>query len=335
MNLFNLKEYTPKNYHSTKDRFIATTLAAIPPALRTAWWMLRITVVISFLVKILQYIGVVNWISNSLNPLFQFIGLPGEASLVFISAYFVNIYSAIAVIATLDLSFRAITILAVMCLCAHNMFLETAIQKKTGSSAIRIVLLRTISAFILAFALNIIMPENTSMAASTMHLAENKSLLAALQDWGISTIMLVIKMFTLIIMLNILQRLLNEFGIIKWISTLFSPVLKFFGLPRNTSFLWFVANILGLTYGGSVMIEESEQGEISHEDADLLNHHIAISHSNLEDVILMASVGAAIFWMLASRWIMAAIVVWLRKFELKIKNKITETRMPLTHSLPC
>jgi spore maturation protein SpmB len=294
--------------------------------------MLRITVSVSFLVIILQYLGVVAWISNLLNPMFQLMGLPGEAALVFISAYFVNIYSAIAVIVTLDLSYRAITILAVMCLCAHNIFIETAIQKKTGSSAIRIVLLRTICAFFMAFILNIIMPESAAIVASTAATPENAGLLAMLQVWGISTLKLVVKMFVLIILLHILQQLLNEFGIIKWISTTFSPVLKVFGLPKKTSFLWLVANVLGLAYGGAVMIEESEKKRISREEADLLNHHVAISHSNLEDVILLASVGASVIWMLFSRWIMAAIVVWLRKFELKIRNEIIEPKVALKHS---
>jgi spore maturation protein SpmB len=315
------------NYHNSKNRFIATVWSAIPSALATVWWMLRITVTVSFAVKILQYFGVVAWMSNLLSPIFQLMGLPGEAALVFISAYFVNIYSAIAVIVTLNLSYRAITILAVMCLCAHNMFIETAIQKKTGSSAIRIVLLRTISAFILAFVLNHVFPENTTMAAATADVSKNVGLLAVLQIWSISMLQLAVKMFILIILLNILQRLLNEYGIIKWVSTIFSPVLKVFGLPKKTSFLWFVANILGLAYGGAVMIEESKQKRISREEADLLNHHIAISHSNLDDVILLASVGASVFWMLISRWIMAAIVVWLRKLELEMKNSITK-KMP-------
>jgi spore maturation protein SpmB len=296
--------------------------------------MLRITVVVSFAVTILQYAGVVAWISETLGPLFQLAGLPGEAALAFISAYFVNVYSAIAVIATLDLGYRAVTILAIMCLCAHNMFLETAIQKKTGTPAVRIVLLRTVSAFVMAFVLNIIMPHGAAETAPAVTVPGNAGLPAILQAWGVSTLQLVVKMFVLIVSLAVLQRLLNEYGIIKWISKLFSPVLRVFGLPANTSFLWFVANILGLAYGGAVMIEESRQKRISAEDADLLNHHIAISHSNLEDIILMASVGASVLWMLLSRWVMAAAVVWLRRLELKIKNEIT-AMVTLKHSQPC
>lgn len=320
--------------HNNRSRFITVVQSAVPPALSTSWWMLRITVIISFAVTVLQYAGVVAWISETLGPLFRLAGLPGEAALAFLSAYFVNVYSAIAVIATLDLGYRAITILAIMCLCAHNMFLETAIQKKTGTPAVRIVLLRTASAFVMAFVLNIIMPQSTEAAASTATVPANAGLTAVLQAWSVSTLRLVVKMFVLIVLLTVLQRLLNEYGIIKWISRLFSPILRVFGLPANTSFLWFVANILGLTYGGAVMIEESRQKRISAEDADLLNHHIAISHSNLEDIILMASVGASVLWMLLSRWVMAAAVVWLRRLELKIKNEIT-SMVTLKHGQPC
>ncbi len=105
-------------------------------------------------------------------------------------------------------------------------------------------------------------------------------------------------MFILILSLNILQRLLAEFGVIRKLSKILRPVLKIFGLPAKTSFLWIVANILGLAYGAAVMIEETELGKISPEDADLLNHHIAISHSNLEDVCAFLSIGASLGWML-------------------------------------
>jgi spore maturation protein SpmB len=126
-------------------------------------------------------------------------------------------------------------------------------------------------------------------------------------------------MFTLIMGLNILQKLLGEFGVIRWLSKILRPLLKVFGLPAKTSFLWIVANILGLAYGAAVMLEEVQQGKVSRRDVDLLNHHIAISHSNLEDVSLFLSVGVGLWWMLLPRWILAAVAVWIRRWELNRK----------------
>jgi hypothetical protein len=296
---------------SIKDRAVNATKSAINPALRTTWWMVRLTVIVSLAVTILQYFGIIAWLAKLMNPLFNLVGLPGESALVFISGYFVNIYSAIAVAVTLDISLRAVTILAVMCLCAHNMIIETTVQKKTGSSALQMVLLRTGAAFVSAFVLNWIMPAND--IAATHSVSDTLTLNEIAMNWLKSTAGLVIKMSALILSLNILQRLLSEFGIIRILSKLLRPALKIFGLPAKTSFLWIVANVLGLAYGAAVMIEEVEQGKVSKKDADLLNYHIAISHSNLEDISLFLSIGANLWWMLITRWILAAIVVWIRR----------------------
>jgi hypothetical protein len=299
---------------SIKIRAVNAAKSAINPALKTTWWMVRLTVIVSLTVTILQYFGIITWLAKLLNPLFNLVGLPGESALVFISGYFVNIYSAIAVAVTLDISLRAVTILAVMCLCAHNMIIETTVQKKTGSSALQMVLLRTGAAFVSAFVLNWILPVND--IAATHSVSGTLTLSEITINWLVSTAGLVIKMSALILSLNILQRLLSEFGIIRILSKLLRPVLKIFGLPAKTSFLWIVANVLGLAYGAAVMIEEVEQGKVSKKDADLLNYHIAISHSNLEDISLFLAIGANLWWMLITRWILAAIVVWIRRLFL-------------------
>jgi hypothetical protein len=91
------------------------------------------------------------------------------------------------------------------------------------------------------------------------------------------------------------------------------PLLRVFGLPAKTSFLWIVAQTLGLAYGAAVMVEEKESGKVSKRELDLLNHHVAVSHSNIEDVMLFFSIGASLFWMFALRIVFAVAVVWERK----------------------
>ena len=61
------------------------------------------------------------------------------------------------------------------------------------------------------------------------------------------------------------------------------------------SFLWIVANFLGLAYGAAVMIEETDQIKIAPRDVDLLNHHIGVSHSNLEDLLLFVVAGSLVW----------------------------------------
>jgi len=94
------------------------------------------------------------------------------------------------------------------------------------------------------------------------------------------------------------------------------------GLPIRTSFLWIVANVLGLAYGAAILIEELEKGKINREESNLLNHHIAVSHSLLEDTLLFMTIGVAAFWITIPRILLAVAVVWMYRLSKMIFNKI-------------
>jgi hypothetical protein len=302
------------------ERILSCVRSATPSALKTIWWLVKIMVSVSFGIMLLQYFGVIAWISEQLTPLFSSFGLPGEAALAYVSGYFVNCYTAMAVMSTLSLDMRAATILAVMVLCSHNMIVETTVQAKTGSSALRIVVIRTLSAFILAFVLNKIMPGEFVARESHLVTAENVTFMVMLKSWALRTVRTVGLMVVLVYALTLLQRILNEFGIIEKISSFLKPVMVFFGLPPRTAFLWLVANTLGLAYGAAVMIDETESGSTTKEENDILNHHIGVSHSNLEDLLLFTAMGGSFLWMLLSRWAMSLLLVWERKIEMKIRH---------------
>jgi hypothetical protein len=302
-----MKEHSKRILRVIKD--------VLPSTAKTALWIIKITVSVSLAIFLLDYVGFVDKLSLWLGPVFSHLGLPGEASLAFISGYFVNVYSAIAVIATLELDFRATTILGVMILCAHNIIGETAVQNKTGSSFLRIVVIRTFSAIFLAFVLNLVLPGKAAEYVGRVGVISDQTFVDQFGSWLVGTLKLILKMSVLIFSLSILNRILTEYGVIHWLCKYLRPVMLFFGLPEKTGFMWLVANTLGLAYGGAIMMEETRQGNVSFGDADLLNHHIAISHSNLEDLLLLVSVGAGMGIMLIARWLMALVLVWERRLE--------------------
>lgn len=303
------------------SKLISIIKGALPGTFKTCVWVVKLTVGVSFCIMLLRYLQVIPWISALLEPVFHVVGLPGEAALAYVSGYFVNVYSAIAVAVTLDLSVREMTILSAMVLCAHNIIVETAVQKKTGTPAVRIIVYRTISSIVVGLGLNWVLPAESVQAVAHGVEGEELLFLPLLKDWVISTAGLVVKMVAIIFSLNILQRILSEFGVIKWISKFLKPLLAMFGLPAKSSFLWIIANVVGLAYGAAAMIDEASTGKLSQKDVDLTNFHICISHSNLEDVFLLASVGAVWWILIISRWILSIILVWGYRFELWIRNK--------------
>lgn len=120
-------------------------------------------------------------------------------------------------------------------------------------------------------------------------------------------------MFIIIVALNIIQHLLREFKIMPIIAVPLRPFMAVFGLPRTTSFLWIICNFIGLTYGSAALTDEIERGDVTPADSRLLNTHVAISHSMLEDTIVMASIGIGVFWLIVPRLVFSVIAVWLHK----------------------
>ncbi len=292
---------------------------ALPKGLKTAWWLIKITVPVSFGVMLLDYFGLLNLIAGYTSPVFNHLGLPGVSAVVFITSIFTNVYSVVAILAMLDLPVREGTILAAMCLVSHGFLIESAVMKRTGSSVVRMVILRLSGSFIVAWLLNLMMPGK--MAVETITIASTQvDFLTALLHWFTSITSTVIKILILVNLLLVFQQILEEFGMIGAINKPLSPLMKVFGLPGSTTLSWVVANLIGLAYGSAIMIDQSEKGKMSREDADLLNHHVAVSHSQLEDPLLFVTLGYTLHWLIWPRILVGMLAVWLRKGELKVKN---------------
>ena len=338
----------PEQVTSTKERLVKCVKEVLPSTTKTCIWLLKITIGVSVLILFMRYFKILPWLSATLGPLFNHFGLPGEAALAYVSGYFVNMYAMLAIAGSMDLTARAITILGVMSLCSHNMITETAVQGKTGANPVRVVITRTLAGFVLAFVLNLILPLSqsdiamlggafekseaavASVAEAPAGVASITEAPAAVQplfkelvvEWCYSTVSILVKMTLLIYSLAILQRILSEFGVIRWVSKFLKPLLLLFGLPARCSFLWIIANILGIAYGGAVMMEEVRAGKLSLRDIKLVNQHIGISHSNLEDLTLVASIGGIWWVMLLSRWAGSFILVWGYRAEMAIRKKL-------------
>jgi hypothetical protein len=190
------------------------------------------------------------------------------------------------------------------------MFVETAIQKKTGSSAVVMFTLRLFTSFLAAFILNKLLPEHIGVNSISEKAIVFENFGAMVWAWMKGSAWLILKITLIVSGLLMLQNILKEFKIIDLIAKPFAPVMKIMGLSSNTSFLWFIAQIVGLTYGSVVMIEEVQHGDIQPADADLLNYHIAINHSLLEDTLLFVAIGVPAVWITFPRIILAIMAVW-------------------------
>jgi len=305
------------DHSSNLQRIKRSIKSALPQGMKTAWWLIKITVPVSFVVMLLDYFGVLALMAEYTGPVFSHLGLPGISAIVLVTSIFTNIYSVVAILSLLQLPMREGMILATMCLVSHGFLIETAVMKRTGSSALRMLLLRLTGSFVIGWMLNLVMPGSMSMDTHSI-IQVHQEFSVVFLHWLSSISQTTLKILILVNLLLIFQRIMDEFGWIGAIEKPLSPFMKMMGLPRSTTLSWVVANLIGLGYGSAIMIDESEKGKMNREDADLLNHHISLSHSQLEDPLLFLTLGYAIHWLIWPRIIIAIASVWMRKVELKI-----------------
>ena len=223
-----------------------------------------------------------------------------------------------------SLGVREATILALMCLTSHNLMVESSVQAKTGSSFWEMTLLRLIMSFVIAFSLNWVMPhEGWGQVGIAQSAAVCDNWLEVFVLWFTSSMKVVISILIIVTALMILHYILEEFNLMKGLSSVFSPLMRLFGLPQDAAFLWLVGNVVGLAYGGAIMVEQMEQRKLSYGDGNLLNHHLAVCHSLLEDTIIFAAIGVPVLWVVPTRLFFAIAVVWiLRGYSYMYARKV-------------
>jgi spore maturation protein SpmB len=305
------------------ERIQTVCAGTLRPALSVIRFLLVIMLPVSFAVLVLEVSGVLHYVSRLVDPVMRFAGLPGEAALAFISSVCINIYSAIAVIKTLTLTGKQLIILASMCLIAHSFVVECVVMKKTGSSLWRMVFLRLAGAFAAAWVLNRFVPPGAGMAVYPAGgsvyrtgISIDLPLLAALLvPWLTSSLVMVLQVFVIVFAVMFGQRLFSEFGVMKKLARLTAPLLAVFGLPSGAGYAWLITTVVGVAYGAGVLIAEVNEGGLTKSDADLLNHHAAMSHSQVEDTLLMVSIGTPYLWAALPRLALAVIFVWLERLR--------------------
>ena len=296
-------------------------------ALKTALWIIRIIIPVSFIVTLLDFYGVIEWISIYTAPLFRLIGLQGNAAVVYFSSLFLPLYAPIAIIATLPLSLREITILALMCLITHNLPIECAVQRRSGTPFWQTLVIRLTFSILGGILLNLILPESltlspcfrgTSEPTVLSHMAKNaegvlnpqfSTLNSQLLNWLNNTASLCIKIILIITALMYGQFLLKRYGIINKIARPLAPLMRLCGLQPSSAFLWLVAQIVGLTYGAGIMAQEIKESGADREELHRINLHISVNHSLIEDTAIFYMLGVAWYFLVIPRLIFAIIIV--------------------------
>ncbi|MGZ3607026.1 MAG: iron transporter [Syntrophales bacterium] len=269
-------------------------------------WIMKILIPVSLFTALLAWTGWLGRLDFLLQPLMSILSLPAMATLPLLIGMLTNIYGGIAAMSVLPFSHDQMTLMAIFLLIAHNLIQEGVIQAKSGIHPLKATLFRLVAA---AFTVIVVAPFlNVTMTVSERAGASPEtaqSLIEALQEWGLTTLSLSIKIFVIIMFILTLLEILKTLDLISPMVRALRPVLKIMGLDQKVGFLWLTAVIFGVAYGGAGIVEEVKAGYLTKEELEELHLSIGINHSLVEDPSLFLSLGLSPFWLWVPRVIVA------------------------------
>jgi len=297
-------------------------------SITTSIKIFKIMIPVSILVKILQETGLIVYIGKALAPLMSVMGLPGEMGLVWASAMLGNIYAGIIAFFSIgiDLTIAQVTVLSTIILIAHTLPVELAITQKAGVKAGAAFLFRFIFGFIAGVILyqiynifNIYQDFPTGIDKIVM--VSEKATWGA---WALSELKNYALVFCYITGLIILIDILKRVGIIEKVNRWFYPVLRVLGIGKEVIPITVIGMTLGLAYGGGLIINEVQQTKLERRNVCYALMLMSLSHSVIEDSLIMIAIGARVSGVFVFRFIFTLIVMY---FFVKITQSWSEKRM--------
>jgi len=279
----------------------------------------RVMLPVMVVVEIGRQLGWVGALGRAIAPAMAWIGLPPEAGIIWITGVFIGVYGAIAALIglapVLEISAGQFSALCAMILFAHALPVEQAIVRRAGSSfwataALRIgVALAYGGAVAWGCTLSGTLTEPLALDwLQGSALADDRKD-AGIVGWIAGTAFSLAVTFAIIVGLLVLLDALERSGATRRITDALAPLLRVSGLDSSAAPVTTVGVLLGLTYGGALIIEEAERQRFPARTRFLALAWLSLSHALIEDTALIVALGANIWIVLVGRVAVTLVVI--------------------------
>ena len=280
--------FSNKIYIFSDYVFQKTKKAAIP--------LFKLLIPLSIVIRIVQELELLPYLSDVLEPVMHIVGLPAETALVWLTSMVVSIYGGLFVLFSIYPSFEPMTVaqmsvLLTMILIAHTFPIELSITKKAG--------VRVWVMFLIRFGLAILLGFSLSKIYSALHILQVDAHISAIFSttkttwlaWGLNELKNYALILLIIFSLIAFIRLLEIIGILKLMNKLLEPILKHLGMSSDVLPLTIAGLTIGIAYGGGLMIAESQAKRLNPKEVFYSITLMGLFHSIFEDTLLMLSMG--------------------------------------------
>jgi Fe2+ transport system protein B len=307
--------------------------SAIAAGLIRGWhgyiWLLKILLPISLATALLDYCGWIQELEFVLQPIMKWLCLPASAALPILIGVLTGVYGCIASMAVLPLTAAQMTVVAVFVLIAHNLPQEGMIQARSGIHFAKSTLIRLLAAGIASTAVAwCLQPETGAAVLAPLGGREFPTFFVFLQNWALGTLRLFLRIFCILLGIMILIELMKAFRLMDMLVGMLAPLLKLMGLKRQTGVLWLTGVMLGLSYGGAVIVQQARELQLTREEIEKLQLSIGINHSMIEDPLVFLTLGLNPFWMWIPRLLAAILAVYAADAWFRFRRVLHDKQTP-------
>ncbi|HET8849297.1 MAG TPA: hypothetical protein VFM78_05380 [Marinobacter sp.] len=282
---------------------------------RVYFTLLRILVPALIIVKSLELLGFTIWLGAVLAPLMGWLGLPETVSIVWAATLLTNIYTGMVlffeVARSEALTVAQVSVLGTLMIVAHALPVEGAVARKVGAPWSLTLCLRIGGSLVLAWVLHRLyraggwLQYPNELAWQPGHTDDS------LMEWALAQFQTLVMIFFVIMALMTLLKLFRLLGIERLLYLLLYPFLRLLGVSQSAANTMVIGVMLGLSFGGALLIQESRTGKLNPRDALLAVSFLGLCHSLIEDTLLILMLGADLSAVLWARLLFAFLVIGL------------------------
>ena len=296
--------------------FLPYVTATARRAASLFWMLAKIVVPVMVAVRVGEALGVVELAGAALGPLMVPLGLPPETGIAWLACALIGPPAGLAALAGLDVSLTVgeASTLAAMMLIAHALPLECLIVRRAGGSFEWSFGMRVVGSFAYGAIVAVILDLTGWLGAPADLGALSAPADPGLGAWVLASLELLATIGIVLVALLVLLDAMERVGLTAWVTRLLRPVLALSGMDMDragerTASLVTVGLLLGLTYGGGLIIEETRRGTIPPDERNLSLAWLSLSHSIIEDTALMLLMDADLWVIVLGRLLFTFVAV--------------------------